>query len=385
MRKFVVLGDIVLPGGEIAGGYVAVRDGKIEKIGSGTKVKGYKNQEILDYRGAKIIPGLIDIHVHGGGGADFLDDDPYAIETIISTHRRYGTTSLLAGVMTAPREEMLAALHRLREAAAGRKEILGIYLEGPYLNPRQKGCQPEEELRLPDRREAEEFLAAAGPALKIFALAPELPGAAEVIQEAHSRGIVVAAGHTNATFAEMTKAFTWGVSHAAHLYNAMRGLHQREPGAVGAFLQRREATVELIADGVHVHPEMIRFLLAVKDKENIILVSDATAACGMPDGTYRIGGQKLKLVKGVGRLEDGTLAGGAVPLLKGVETMVRKLGLSLGEAVAMASFNPARLLGIAARKGSLEPGKDADLVVLDGFRPLLVVSGGEIHKIKNPS
>lgn len=379
-KRRLILGKILTPYEEISEGHIIVEDGKIEKVGSGCKVKGFKNNEIIDARGKTVIPGLIDLHLHGGGGHDIMEMNAEAMENIAAAHAKNGTTGYLATIITAPLEKMaeiVTWLNKYKTNANG-AEMLGIHVEGPYLNPKQKGAHDEEILRLPDLKEIEQLVNSGHGKIKVFTIAPELPGALEAISYIKSQGIVVSVGHSNATFIEMQAAIREGLSHASHLFNGMRGMHQREPGVVGAVINNKEVTAEIIADGIHVHPEMLRFLTTIKDKAQIILVTDATAAAGQGDGVYRLGNQRIKVSKGIARLEDGTMAGSTLTMIRAIENMVKIVGLEFKEALAMATINPARVINIDDRKGSLEAGKDADMVIINNYEVLLTMAGGNI-------
>lgn len=379
-KRRLIVGKIVTPTEEISEGYLLVKDDKIEKVGPGFKTKGFKSSEIIDARGSTVIPGLIDLHLHGGGGHDIMEQTGEALSNVALAHARQGTTSFLATLITAPVEKITETLSWLtkREPIPGEANMIGVHIEGPYLNPLQKGAHTEDLLRVPDVDEVDRIIEAGEGLIRLFTIAPELPGALEVIRYLRQKGIIASVGHSDATFKETQEAITAGISHASHLFNGMRGMHQREPGVVGAIINNKEVTAEIIADGIHVHPEMLRFLTTVKDKNKIILVSDAISAFNMQDGVYRLGDQKVKVVKGVARLEDGTLAGSTLCLMKAVENMVKLVGLSFPVALAMATINPARELGIDNIKGSLEPGKDADLVIINNYQPELVMIRGNI-------
>lgn len=379
-KRRLILGRIVTPTVEIPEGYLIVNNDKIEKVGSGFKTKGFKSSEIIDARGNTVIPGMIDLHLHGGGGHDIMEQTGEALSKIALAHARQGTTSFLATLITSPLEKITETLTWLtkREPAPGEASMIGVHIEGPYLNPQQKGAHTENLLKLPEVDEVARIIEAGVGLVKLFTIAPELPGSFEVIRYLKQKGIIVSVGHSDATFKETQEAITIGISHASHLFNGMRGMHQREPGVVGAVINNKEVTAEIIADGIHVHPQMLRFLTTVKDKEKIILISDAISAFNMKDGVYRLGDQKVKVAKGVARLEDGTLAGSTLSLMKAVENMVKLVGLSFPEALAMATINPARELGIDNLKGSLEPGKDADIVIINNYHPKLVMIKGNI-------
>lgn len=384
-KRRLIIGKIITPYEEINEGYIIVNGEQIEKIGHSYKIKGFKNSEIIDARGSIIIPGLIDLHLHGGGGHDIMEMSHEGMDEIALTHARHGTTSYLATVITSTMDRMTAVMSWLGKYTSGdsEAEMLGIHLEGPYLNSRQKGAHQEEFLKMPWPEEIEKLIEATSGKTKIVTIAPELPGGLEVVSYLKEKGIIVSVGHSDATYIEMKAAIRQGLSHASHLFNSMRGMHQREPGVVGSVMNNQDITAEIIADGVHVHPEMLRFLLQIKDKSKIVLITDATAASGQGDGLYRLGDQRIKVSKGVARLEDGTLAGSTLTMIKAMENMEKLVGLNFKEALAMATINPARVIKIDDRKGSLEVGKDADMVIINNYEVLWTMVKGNIVYRKN--
>jgi N-acetylglucosamine-6-phosphate deacetylase len=256
--------------------------------------------------------------------------------------------------------EPQAAVDSSRPAA----ELLGIHFEGPFISPARRGVHPPEWIAAPSQELLDRFLAAAGGSARILTLAPELDGALGLVDRACAAGLVVGLGHTNATYEEAIAAIDRGARHAVHVFNAMRPFSHRDTGVIGAVLTRPEVTAEVIADGVHVDAAALQILLAAKSAESVILVSDATAATGMPDGNYRLGTFEVSVKQGVCRDAEGRLAGSTLTLDRAVRCMVA-LGVPLADALRMATLNPAHRLGLEARKGVLAPGADADLVFLD--------------------
>ncbi len=256
--------------------------------------------------------------------------------------------------------EYLQAQHNQKN----RSRLLGIYLEGPYFSIEKKGAQPKEYIRDPDILELDAFIEQAKGNIKVVALAPELKGAYEKIAHLKNEGIVPFVGHSNAKFAEIKPAIETGLRGATHLYNGMRGFSHREPGVVGSVLNDERVVCELICDGVHVHPQAMQLAFKMKGKDGIILVSDSMMATGLNDGEYKLGGQKVIVEKGAARLSDGTLAGSTLTLNKAVQNMCSMVDVPLKDAVRMASLNPAKIIGVSHLKGSIEPGKDADLIIL---------------------
>ena len=308
-----------------------------------------------------VLPGFIDLHVHGGGGADTMQAGQ-AIDTIARTHARHGTTSLLATTMTAPRGEIEAALRAVAGSCARRSDgaarVLGVHLEGPYISPDKLGAQPAFAV-VPS---AAEILAlhALAP-IRVVTLAPELPGALETTAALVAAGIRVQIGHSTASYEQACAALQRGASGFTHLFNAMSGLHQRAPGAVGAALAHAQHA-ELIPDLLHVHPGAMR--AALRAIPGLYCVTDATAAAAMPDGEYRLGRHLVRKCASGVRLADGTLAGSTLTMDQALRNLVEALGLSLREASLRVSTHAAQYLGLADR-GVLAVGASADIVVLD--------------------
>ncbi|MBE3573474.1 MAG: N-acetylglucosamine-6-phosphate deacetylase [Moorella humiferrea] len=366
-------GILVLPDRLIAGGTLTISGGKITALagpgsGKGSTGRGHRGT-IVDVSGRYVCPGFIDLHVHGGGGHGFDWQQPWSEwEQVARVHAAHGVTSLLA---TVPVPHDAHLLYEFRREMAGKRlagsTIFGLHLEGPYLSPVRRGCWPESSLRLPWPDNCRALLEAAGHALKIITMAPELPGAMECISLLKAAGVVVAMGHTDATYDQAVQAARAGVRRVTHLFNAMRGLHHREPGTAGAAMDLPGVMAEIICDGVHVHPAAMRLALRAKGVDGLNLVTDASPLAGAPDTTLEVpfGQFPVKVVNGACRAPDGSLAGSLLTLEQAVANATRFLEVPLWQAVRMASLNPARSLGIDDCKGSLETGKDADITVLD--------------------
>lgn len=328
-----------------------------------------------------ISPGFVDIHVHGGGGGDFMDGDPEAVAAITSCHVQHGTTALLATTLTAPEDQILKAIRAVKAAPKRGTRIVGFHIEGPYINEKWRGAQNPEYVRTADLAEVDRWMATAEAATDAegaggcdcgcdhdhwhITLAPEIPENLAAIKGLVERGFVVSAGHTDCTYAQLKAGMAEGLSHATHLYNAMRGLHHREPGTVGGAMTLPGLTIELIADGVHVHPASMRVAVNARGVDSSLLITDAMRAAGMPDGDYYLGELKAIVKNGEARLENGSLAGSVLTMATAVRNMVNLVGLELHQAVQMASLNPARRHRLDAEIGSLELGKRADLVLFD--------------------
>lgn len=314
-----------------------------------------------------IVPGFIDVHVHGGNGRDFMDGDPAAARDVTLCHARHGTTTMAATTLSASRADLENAVRAIADVASGDdnpegSEIVAIHFEGPYINASKKGAQDRKSIRRPDIEELAALLALAPSLRWMMTIAPEAGGAIPLLQFFREK-VLFSIGHTAATYAQANEAIEAGASHFTHLFNAMTPLHHRDPGVVGAALLSKSATVELIADGIHVHPAVLR-LVAGMLPDRVTLVTDAMRACCMPEGNYKLYEHDVVVKDGAARLADGTLAGSILTMSRAVQNMVELAGVPVDLALAFATTIPARVLGIESRKGKIEPGFDADLVVL---------------------
>ncbi len=356
---------------EIADAAIVFEDGRITAVETRAGIVAPAGAREISARDATIVPGFVDIHLHGAGGHDVMSSTEEALTTIASTVARHGTTSLVATTVTAPPDEtrrslegisrcILSPANRTADATA---EIIGIHLEGPFISPTRRGVHPAGAIANPSVTLLDRYLEAAAGTVKILTLAPEIPGAMELVERGYARGLVVALGHTDATYEQARTAIVRGARHAVHVFNAMRPFSHRETGVLGAVLTDPNVTAEVIADGVHVDDPAIRLLLAAKGTDLVLLVSDGTAATGMRDGSYRLGTFDVTVSDGVSRNREGKLAGSTLTLDRAVQHMVR-LGVPTIEAIRMATYNPARRVGMESRKGVLAPGADADLILL---------------------
>lgn len=312
-----------------------------------------------------VVPGFVDVHVHGGDGADFTDGDAAANERIINFHARHGTTAMAATTLSASRVHLQTAVAAIATTAAdapGGAEICGIHMEGPYINIRNAGAQDTSSIRPSDILELTALITEAPRMRWLMTVAPEIEGSRALLE--HFKGkVIFSIGHTGATFADAVAALEWGASHFTHLFNAMTGMHHREPGVVGAALESVDATAELIADGIHVHPAVMRIACTAMPNR-IALITDAIRAAGMPAGKYKLYDYEVTVAEGSARLANGTLAGSVLTMDCAVQNMVELAGLPIERVIPMATEVPARILGVADRKGRLENGYDADVVIL---------------------
>lgn len=363
---------VVTEQGVIPDGVVVFSNGDIDFVGDAARFEQlYRTagiSRVIDAKGMTLMPGFIDLHVHGGFGGDFMDANAESYDAITSFHARSGTTSILATTVTASHEAISGVL----AAAAGYQvrsmpgaKLAGVHLEGPFISPDWPGAQNPAHIASPRIDWLEEWTRKYPGLIKIVTLAPEREGALPLIEWLHNNGIVASAGHTNATYEDMQAAADAGLTHSVHTFNAMKGLHHREPGTVGAVLSDDRITAEVIADGHHVHPACIRLLARSKGPDKVVLVTDAIMACGLGSGNYSLGGLDVVMADGVARLrEGGALAGSTLTMIGAVQYAVTHAGISLQDASRAASGNPARILGLDSTTGSIAPGKRADLVLV---------------------
>ncbi|GIO08366.1 N-acetylglucosamine-6-phosphate deacetylase [Brevibacillus reuszeri] len=366
-QEFGLRGAVIANGAEITDGLVVIDGGSIRFAGESQNYSGELPETILQVEGW-ICPGFMDIHMHGIDGHDTMDGTPESLQAISKALPRFGVTSFLATTMTAPYKEIVPVLSTIaqvsRQGLDG-AEVVGVHLEGPWINPRYKGAQKEENIALPQLDAVRRLYELAEGLIKVVTIAPEQPEALEAIAWLKEQGVIVSAGHTGASFAQASQAVDAGVRHFTHCFNAMTGLHHREPGVVGAAMYHEQLSTELIADGIHVHPAVMNILYRVKTAGKLALVSDSMRAAAMGEGTYDLGGQEVHVHGDQAKLADGTLAGSILTLNRAVANMVTLSKVPLPEAVEMASHTPATILGLGERKGRLAAGYDADVTVLD--------------------
>jgi N-acetylglucosamine-6-phosphate deacetylase len=329
---------------------------------------------------ALVVPGFVDIHVHGGGGASYTDGNDADILRAAMFHRAPGTTTTLASLVTASPADLLTAVGVLAESTrAG--TVAGIHLEGPWLSAARCGAHDSKQLRDPTPAEIDTLLAAGGGAIRMVTLAPERAGSSDAITRFVDAGVIVAVGHTEATYEQTRRAVELGATVGTHLFNAMRPVHHREPGPALALLEDARVTVELIADGVHVHPAMLRAVIEAAGADRVALITDATAAAGLGDGEFRLGAVQIDVVERVARVRGTSTIAGSTATMDQLFRAAASLGsdrdAALAAAVQMTSTTPARALGLG-NVGSLRAGADANLVVLDrDLRVTRVMADGE--------
>lgn len=365
--RTVLAQRLITPLREWSPGMARFSGGRIEQVGPAQDF-----QEQPDFSGHLLIPGMIDLHINGAGGGDAAEGTEEALGRMSRTLARHGATGFVPTLITDGRERLRRALGRLANAVESQPtagaRALGIHLEGPFINPARKGAHPRQAIQAPSQEGFNEYFEAARNQLKILTLAPELPGALDLIAQARKQLPVVALGHSDADLETSREAIRRGANLAVHVFNAMTPLHHRKPGLLATVLNSDEIVAAVIADGIHVHPEMVRLLYRCKGGRRALLTTDAVSAAGMPDGRYQVGSVTIELAGGACRDADGVLAGSALQMDQGLRNLVRwwaqDSAAAMADLVYGASLLPARLLGLE-RKGRIEPGCDADLTLLD--------------------
>jgi len=374
--------NLILPDQLLTDGWLIIESGKIANFGTGS-LPATDSAAIIDGQGQYVLAGFIDIHVHGGASYDFMDAGAEELDGITSFHMKHGTTAMLATTVTGSQEQLSAVLKSVasyrQQASMPYTQLVGVHLEGPFVNPKWKGAQNEAYMVEPQPTWLEQWQVQYPGLIKMQTLAPEINGAYDYIELLSKHGIVAACGHTDSNFDQISGAVKHGLRHAVHTYNAMKGLHHREPGTLGAVMLHDEITAELIADGIHVHAAAAKILHKMKGSDRLVLVTDAMSAAGMPDGDYELGGLPVVVEQGVARLkQDGSLAGSTLTMIEGYRFLVEQVGVSLSEASRIASLNPATVLGLQEQYGSIAVGKRADLLLMDeNFKLSQVFISGE--------
>jgi N-acetylglucosamine-6-phosphate deacetylase len=366
-------GRIVTPDGVLTDGWLQTEGRAIARLGTGEPPEP-PGREL---GGAWVVPGFVDIHVHGGGRASYVPGDQDHALTAAALHRQHGTTTTMASLVTAAPDSLAVAVSELAELVED-GVLAGIHLEGPFLSVKRCGAHDPALLIDPEPDVVRMLLDAGRGAINMVTLAAELPHSTGAVARLAAEGVIAAIGHTDASYDETRAAIDAGATVATHLFNAMRPVHHREPGPVPALLEDERVTVELICDGVHLHPAVVRMAVAAAGADRVVLVTDAMDAAGAGDGDYVLGDLAVRVVDGVARLADGDAIAGSTLTMDRAFRFAVEAGVSVPDAVRMSSTNPARLLGLAGRVGELRSGLDADVVVLDeGFELQAVLAKGQ--------
>ncbi|GFE22770.1 N-acetylglucosamine-6-phosphate deacetylase [Streptomyces libani] len=368
-RTILAGARIARPSGVVERGRITVEGGLIGDVHSrDVDLAEGVSGSVVDLTGHLIVPGFVDVHVHGGGGGSFSSADPEECLTVVETHRRHGTTSMVASTVTGELPDLARQAAVLAELVQ-QGELAGIHFEGPFISPHRCGAHQPELLRDPDPADVRKLLDAAHGTTSMMTVAPELPGGLESVRLLADAGVIAAVGHTDSSYDATREAIDAGATVATHLFNAMPALGHRAPGPVAALLEDERITVELINDGTHLHPAVLQLAVREAGAERVAFITDAMGAAGMNDGMYPLGPMQVEVKDGVARISEGptagSIAGSTLTLDRAFKRAVTLDGLTIDQAVQALSANPARLLGIDGRAGSLQTGKDADLVVLD--------------------
>ncbi len=360
---------------------VAIEDGRIVSITAQDWSEQPQGHRLIDFPGATLAPGFLDVHIHGAKGHDVMEATPEALAAVGGFLASRGTGSFLATTVTAPVDVTLQSLSGLakllgRPPVAGEARPVGIHLEGPFLSHSKRGVHPPKSLLAPDISLFDRFWEAAEGQIRLMTLAPELPGAVELAAQATARGVRISVGHSNATAAETRAVIDAGAISATHTFNAMRPLDHREPGILGTVLTDDRLFAELICDGVHTAPEMVRLWWRAKGPARALLVTDAMSAAGMPDGEYQLGGFAVHVANGRA-MAEGVLAGSVLTLDRALLNFLAFTGATLEQGLRLLTANPAAMTGLGSQAGSLAPGQPASLVAVDAAGKLVgsIVNG----------
>lgn len=379
MKFLIKSGEVFLKDRILKNASILIRDDKVEEV---IEKDIYDNIKTIDLSNYKVLPGLIDTHIHGANGYDTMDGNYKSLNEISKYLGSVGVTGFLATTVTAPWDKIRSAVKNVYDAmniGVEGAEILGAYVEGPFITEEHKGAHPTEHIREIDIDDMRELVNSFPSCIKTVTVAPEKERAMELIRYLKSQNINPSIGHTNATYEQTKEAIENGANIAVHVFNGMRGLHHREPGTVGAVLTDDRVTCELIADMIHVHPAVIELVAKLKGTENVNLITDCMRAGGLEDGKYMLGELNVYVKDGIARIENGSLAGSTLKLITAIKNMVKYVGVNLLDAVNMASIVSARIAGVEHLQGSIEPGKKANFTIIDDdFNVVMTIVNGKI-------
>lgn len=378
MSKVVINAKIYTGDTVIDSGYIRFSD-QIETVDSMNNYQAMKDEQVIDGSGKVIVPGFIDIHSHGGYGSDAMDADPEVIDEMTKKMLQEGITSYFPTTMTQSDENIEKALAGIKEAKKINPMIQGIHLEGPFVSPEFKGAQPEEYMRTADAETMKRWNDISGGNIRLVTYAPEMGDVSDFEKYCQENNIVLSAGHTGATYEQLEAS---NATHITHLFNGQLGLHHQEAGVAGFGLLKEDVNVEMIVDGFHIDPTMVKLAYKAKDADGIVLITDSMRAKGIPEGESELGGQKVIVKDKQARLENGSLAGSVLVFNDAFKNMIKFSGCSIEEAVKMSSVNQAREFNLD-NKGLLKVGKDADLLILnDELTVEQTILGGNVHEFK---
>ena len=378
MSKVVINAKIYTGDTVIDSGYIRFSD-QIETVDSMNNYQAMKDEQVIDGSGKVIVPGFIDIHSHGGYGSDAMDADPEVIDEMTKKMLQEGITSYFPTTMTQSDENIEKALAGIKEAKKINPMIQGIHLEGPFVSPEFKGAQPEEYMRTADAETMKRWNDISGGNIRLVTYAPEMGDVSGFEKYCQENNIVLSAGHTGATYEQLEAS---NATHITHLFNGQLGLHHREAGVAGFGLLKEDVNVEMIVDGFHIDPTMVKLAYKAKGADGIVLITDSMRAKGIPEGESELGGQKVIVKDKQARLENGSLAGSVLVFNDAFKNMIKFSGCSIEEAVKMSSVNQAREFNLD-NKGLLKVGKDADLLILnDELTVEQTILGGNVHEFK---
>lgn len=378
MRTLVFGGRVLTPAVQLPDHAVVIENGRIAALTAGKPAGQF--DRVVDASGLWVVPGFIDVHVHGGDGFDSMDASPAALVGMARFFARHGVTAYYVTTTSAPAESILAAIQTVMTTPqpVDGAQHLGVHIEGPYLNPAYCGAQQVADMRDADPEEYDNWLESG--VVRLVTVAPERPGVLDFMKNAAKDGVEFAVGHSGASYEQMLEAANHGLRQATHTYNGMQGLHHREPGTLGAVMIDDRIYGQLICDGIHVHPAMVQLLIRAKGTARTILITDSIRAAGLPDGQYDIGDGQLATVQdGVVRIPSGSLAGSTLTMDMALRNVLDFTGMSLQEVLPMATSVPAEAMHLAGKKGTIRAGADADLVLLDqSLQVRATLVGGEV-------